>query len=34
MTLRYDKFAGSNGLKGLTEGLTVRAWDGSTLFAS
>jgi chromosome segregation ATPase len=32
--LRYDKFAASNGLKGLTAGLTVRAWDGSTLFNS
>jgi DNA repair exonuclease SbcCD ATPase subunit len=32
MALRYDKFAGSNGLKSLTEGVIVRAWDGGTLF--
>ena len=33
MALRFDKFANShNGLKGLTEGLTVRAWNGESLF--
>jgi hypothetical protein len=35
MELRYDKFASPNyGLKSVTEDLTVRAWDGSTLFRS
>lgn len=32
--LRYGKFATSNGLKGLTEDLTVRAWTGEALFRS
>lgn len=31
--LRYDRFASEHtGLKSLTEGLIVRAWDGSALF--
>lgn len=33
--LRFDKFASSHsGLKSLTEDLTVRAWNGDTLFRS
>lgn len=34
MGLRYEKFAGSNGLKSVTEDLTVRAWNGDMLFRS
>ena len=31
--LRHHRFANThNGLKGLTEGVIVRAWNGETLF--
>jgi hypothetical protein len=34
MALRYEKFSTPNGLESVTEGLTIRAWDGNILFRS